>query len=1026
MIQVGYLNAHGLTRAKHFCCVSLLDSGLFDILFISEHWFVRSFDYMQHPYSFIESTFVHPTKGTGHSSAGILVMIHPRVLNSIHSYSISRHFISLKVESFSILAVYLPPSLSPLELSSIMDTFPPHDILIGDINCRFHGLTSSGRFSPDALQDLWTRYRQKFNLLVPAINSLPQALSQREFDMLASTDCDFLRNAMNGMASHDIDLFPSFELDHLFVNDPDLAVHLYDVKFLQFPTDHQYIIHVSLNSQRSSPAQQDPESETGRYYVKRLEKESVLSQFKEEWNTLAERNRVHYCETTDVDELNRMLTEMVQNISETVLGSYKVNQKKSRPDHTVSELSNAVTSVAAIQLFKRHLRSQTNRNHLTPISEDGDIMEECVTRFKSHFFDPKLPSDNRHEPSLESPSSIIPLFDSQVMHDFISKYPLDKACGHDSIHTILLRALIDTSFIEFLRHLFLACLNANATPEEWNRSIVYLIPKSKEAPHTANTVRPISVLPIFRRIFESLLIPVFTDTKYFHARLHACQAGFRTGYSTITNVAICHHLLSQKLARIAVFLDFKAAYDAIKPHQVMAALRKRKTPKILQNLIQSLMFSNGQFTLLVNGVPAPPTSRNQGLPQGSPLSPIIFNMFIDSLVRQLNVIPSSTPSCLFYADDGVLFTQNERDMRRLLNVAEKWSRDQEMTYNVSKCGVLNKLQDTVELYLQHELIPVLEVYKYLGFPMTSDGIQYKQHMSNQAETVKQFLKFVQLNSSSWSPNVRLVIYRTFLRPQMEYGAPLMHCFRQITGGIKLYVDLHEAQKSALAWVLNTSIVHYKVNQGILGVLPVDERFSHLRTMFQEHIRSLHQSNPLKVLLESQQNWKPNVLLRHLLGDSRYQQYLAEVYEPSPNALQAFLLSLRRDYIYQKGDILVNYVLPSARNRSLVDKVLYAPAKCQKEFISWRCGRLFMRNKCICGGQWNRKHLSHLPDILQRLSPKLRRLWTIEHQKMSTNYSIIDFLLNHQEWELTHSILNHYRFVLQHKPMSSPDGLEIIF
>ena len=209
---------------------------------------------------------------------------------------------------------------------------------------------------------------------------------------------------------------------------------------------------------------------------------------------------------------------------------------------------------------------------------------------------------------------------------------------------------------------------------------------------------------------------------------------------------------------------------------------------------------------------------------------------------------------------------------------------------------------------------------------------------------------------------------------------------------------------------------------------MDERFSHLRTMFQAHIRSLHQSNPLKVLLESQQNWKSNVLLRHLLGDSRYQQYLADVYEPSPNALRAFLLSLRRDYIYKKGDILVNYVLPSARNRSLVDKVLYAPAKWQKEFISWRLGRLFMRNKCVCGGQWNRKHLSHLPDILQRLSPKLRRLWTDEHQKMSTNYSIIDFLLNHQEWELTHLILSQYRSILQDKPTSSvrnQDVLEII-
>ena len=47
-----------------------------------------------------------------------------------------------------------------LQLYSLMDMFPPHDILIGDSNCRFHGLTLSKRFSPDALH----RYHQKCNL----------------------------------------------------------------------------------------------------------------------------------------------------------------------------------------------------------------------------------------------------------------------------------------------------------------------------------------------------------------------------------------------------------------------------------------------------------------------------------------------------------------------------------------------------------------------------------------------------------------------------------------------------------------------------------------------------------------------------------------------------------------------------------------------------------------------------------------------------------------------------------------------
>src|SRR5204862_5512619 len=86
-----------------------------------------------------------------------------------------------------------------------------------------------------------------------------------------------------------------------------------------------------------------------------------------------------------------------------------------------------------------------------------------------------------------------------------------------------------------------------------------------------NSVRPLSILPMFRRIFEGIILPFFT-TESPYSKLHPCQAGFRRGYSTLTHAAICHHSLSTNFVPYAIFLDFKAAYDITTLHQVMTSL----------------------------------------------------------------------------------------------------------------------------------------------------------------------------------------------------------------------------------------------------------------------------------------------------------------------------------------------------------------------------------------------------------------------------------------------------------------------
>lgn len=205
-----------------------------------------------------------------------------------------------------------------------------------------------------------------------------------------------------------------------------------------------------------------------------------------------------------------------------------------------------------------------------------------------------------------------------------------------------------------------------------------------------------------------------------------------------------------------------------KPEKVMSALKKHGMPDFLLRLIYSSMFTGGQFSLIVNGIVLPPISRNQGLPQGSPLSPIIFNLFLDSLLYEFVLrYPSKTviPPCLFYADDGVILARNIQHSRNLLSIADDWSKRNQMVFNISKCGVvmLSDLRPTVghdPLILQGETLPLVDSYTYLGIPMTAHGIDFPVYIKHQTDNAIAFLKYIQFESVSWSSSTRWTIYRT--------------------------------------------------------------------------------------------------------------------------------------------------------------------------------------------------------------------------------------------------------------------------
>ena len=452
-------------------------------------------------------------------------------------------------------------------------------------------------------------------------------------------------------------------------------------------------------------------------------------------------------------------------------------------------------------------------------------------------------------------------------------------------------------------------------------------------------------------------------------------------------------------------------------------------PKFLLRLIYSSMFTDGQFTLIVNGIALDPISRNQGLPQGSPLSPIIFNFFVDSLLYEMHNHPSRTtiPPCLFYADDGVILAQNIQRARNLLAIAADWSRRNEMVFNISKCGVvlpsdLRPIVGQDPLLLQGEALPLVESYKYLGLPMTADGIDFPTYIKGQAETAVAFLKYIQFGSTSWAPSIRWAIYRTFLRPQVEYAAPLVYAFTLLPGHGDDLKALQIAQSDALAWVLNTKVNHDNINHGLLGALPIIHRFRHLRCQFELHKNGLHIENPFLTVVV---RWRVGFgdhrkLLYYLRKDDLYEEFRPTVGLPRGTLtgdlhrikaqLHDFLTAKRMIYLQLHKSVLLEYIM-AGRTESLIDKSIYAPVKWQSQFLSWRRGALFLNHKCVCGKRWNRSHIKCLPSGLDKLNLNLIAEFEKSRSDFSTNYSIVDFLLNTSHWKECWEILSVWRTLL---------------
>ena len=1007
MLRIGYVNVRGLSLSTWDAVQRLLDNT-FDLLFLAETWFVQE-QYHQRHRSWVGSTLAPvETPRIGRPSGGMAVIATASARSQMTDWSSTQYIITVKILDQTISAIYFPPSMTVTEMETCLRQVRTVDMVIGDWNTRFTHPSQAGAPGPPERQKLCAEWLRETRLqhLLPTVHPTRPDHRQRgkRYESQLTTDHVFAKRL--------------------------LALKLLSCRSVHVDTDHRYILVVTIPETICGDHTQ---ADLPRFQTSRLLQPDVQERLQHTFDEVARHDDMLW-NGMDVEEVHAQLVYYCQTVCEKILGR-RTKSTRSTSDRTKG-IHRSPTQTS-IQLYKQAaaasqensiilLTREAERQGIDVVTENWEMYRHRYTSLTTSsttssttlLTSSSLPSDDTR-PRLPTQDTVISFTIDEVAAE-IRQQDGSKSVGADGIHMRLLQTLLDTSFTLALTRLYRLCIESGQTPRTWNQTEIHLLIKDPTKRKDGTNLRPITLITMFRKVFERLLLQRFDV--YGWAHLHPAQAGFRSHYSTCMNAAVVHHLLSSHARSTAVFLDFRSAFDVLDHAILDRLLRRRGCPSYVQRLIRSLMFDGLSSRVLVNDAVTPWFTRTCGVLQGSPLSPYLFNIFIDSLLVQLNRNHEGIPLCLFYADDGVLVTPSSINVQDLLDQVTQWSKDNGIALNVAKCGHLSRLSSPSPLYVDGQEIGIRESYQYLGFPMTKDGIDFETHLSHRMEMAIKRADWLSLYSDTWGAAHRLRIAKQYLMPMFEYGAPLVWAWAQYSSAnMSIFTQTTAGYAQILAWVGRCGTARWHLTANLCGLTSLRARFQHLRTAYQLVLEQISSANPLRqILLKAS---APSQLTQFALQLSqdvgwslfRQQSNSAKMsIKATKAALQRYLRQIQHNTIESEalGSKLTAHIPMGIRCKRGVrgaDIIFLASPQVLDMLIQYRRGVFLHRCTCRCGQPFVRGHES-CPRLQHpyRLSKVDRRRKSAMHQQLGgpdvCKLTDVDYLLDTGQVEKVVAIL----------------------
>jgi hypothetical protein len=141
------------------------------------------------------------------------------------------------------------------------------------------------------------------------------------------------------------------------------------------------------------------------------------------------------------------------------------------------------------------------------------------------------------------------------------------------------------------------------------------------------------------------------------------------------------------------------------------------------------LYSNMECSVRLNGNMTDWFNVDSGLKQGCILSSIMFNIYVNSLIDDINAlnigidIDNEKLAILLYADDVVLLAENEKDLQKMLDVLNFWCKNNALYVNVNKSKIMHFRNPSVprtdfNFTVNGNSMDCVNCYQYLGLLLT--------------------------------------------------------------------------------------------------------------------------------------------------------------------------------------------------------------------------------------------------------------------------------------------------------------------